>query len=314
MDIRHWTYADFPAFDEPVPGAKRIATTGDEIGVTYHPNVPYATDGNVTLHLQILTPQTRNQTDRDTYPCMVHVQGSAWMKQDTYALVPMLSRIAERGFVVAIVEYRHSGIASFPAQIQDARNAVRFMRANAARYHVDTDDLFLSGCSSGGEVALLAAVAQTGGRPDMDDPSLSLVPDAADVSAATRGVLDYYGAVNGQMDDGFPSTTDHHLATSPEGMLMGHIDIRDRPDLRAAMTVETYVTPELDLPPVVIFHGTKDRLVNARQSVSLYHRLRDAGKMAELYLLEGADHGGAEFWTDDMCRVATEFMRRNCVR
>lgn len=90
---------------------------------------------------------------------MVHVQGSAWMKQDRTALVPTLSRIAERGFVVAIVEYRHSGIASFPAQIQDARNAVRFMRANAAQYHVDADNLFLSGCSSGGQVALLAAVA-----------------------------------------------------------------------------------------------------------------------------------------------------------
>ena len=124
MDIKPWEYADFPAFNEPVPGATRVPTTGDEIGVTYHPDVPYATAGTTTLHLQILVPQTRNQTDATTYPCMVHVQGSAWMKQDRTALVPTLSRIAERGFVVAIVEYRHSGIASFPAQIQDARNTM----------------------------------------------------------------------------------------------------------------------------------------------------------------------------------------------
>lgn len=264
MDIKPWEYADFPAFNEPVPGATRVPTTGDEIGVTYHPDVPYATAGTTTLHLQILVPQTRNQTDATTYPCMVHVQGSAWMKQDRTALVPTLSRIAERGFVVAIVEYRHSGIASFPAQIQDARNAVRFMRANAAQYHVDADNLFLSGCSSGGQVALLAAVAHAADRTDMDDTSLSLAPNAADVSDATRGVIDYFGAVNGQMDDGFPSTVDHHLATSPEGMMMGHVNLRDRPDLRAAMTVESYLTPELALPPVLIFHGTKDRLVNAR--------------------------------------------------
>lgn len=314
MDIKPWEYADFPAFNEPVPGATRVPTTDDEIGVTYHPDVPYATAGTTTLHLQILVPQTRNQTDATTYPCMVHVQGSAWMKQDRTALVPTLSRIAERGFVVAIVEYRHSGIASFPAQIQDARNAVRFMRANAAQYHVDADNLFLSGCSSGGQVALLAAVAHAADRTDMDDTSLSLAPNAADVSDATRGVIDYFGAVNGQMDDGFPSTVDHHLATSPEGMMMGHVDLRDRPDLRAAMTVESYLTPELALPPVLILHGTKDRLVNARQSASLYRRLRDVGKSAELYLLEGADHGGAEFWTDGMCRVATDFMRSNCAR
>lgn len=314
MDIKPWEYADFPAFNEPVPGATRVPTTGDEIGVTYHPDVPYATAGTTTLHLQILVPQTRNQTDATTYPCMVHVQGSAWMKQDRTALVPTLSRIAERGFVVAIVEYRHSGIASFPAQIQDARNAVRFVRANAAQYHADADNLFLSGCSSGGQVALLAAVAHAADRTDMDDTSLSLAPNAADVSDATRGVIDYFGAVNGQMDDGFPSTVDHHLATSPEGMMMGHVDLRDRPDLRAAMTVESYLTPELALPPVLILHGTKDRLVNARQSASLYRRLRDVGKSAELYLLEGADHGGAEFWTDGMCRVATDFMRSNCAR
>lgn len=97
-------------------------------------------------------------------------------------------------------------------------------------------------------------------------------------------------------------------------MMMGHVDLRDRPDLRAAMTVESYLTPELALPPVLIFHGTKDRLVNARQSASLYRQLRDVGKSAELYLLEGADHGGAEFWTDGMCRVATDFMRSNCAR
>ena len=99
MDIKPWEYADFPAFNEPVPGATRVPTTGDEIGVTYHPDVPYATAGTTTLHLQILVPQTRNQTDATTYPCMVHVQGSAWMKQDRTALVPTLSRIAERGFV-----------------------------------------------------------------------------------------------------------------------------------------------------------------------------------------------------------------------
>ena len=171
MDIKPWEYADFPAFNEPVPGATRVPTTGDEIGVTYHPDVPYATAGTTTLHLQILVPQTRNQTDATTYPCMVHVQGSAWMKQDRTALVPTLSRIAERGFVVAIVEYRHSGIASFPAQIQDARNAVRFMRANAAQYHVDADNLFLSGCSSGGQVALLAAVAHAADRTDTPVPT-----------------------------------------------------------------------------------------------------------------------------------------------
>ena len=211
MDIKPWEYADFPAFNEPVPGATRVPTTGDEIGVTYHPTYPTQPPEPRPCTCRSSSRRPATTTDATTYPCMVHVQGSAWMKQDRTALVPTLSRIAERGFVVAIVEYRHSGIASFPAQIQDARNAVRFMRANAAQYHADADNLFLSGCSSGGQVALLAAVAHAADRTDMDDTSLSLAPNAADVSDATRGVIDYFGAVNGQMDDGFPSTVDHHL-------------------------------------------------------------------------------------------------------
>ena len=116
MDIKPWEYADFPAFNEPVPGATRVPTTGDEIGVTYHPDVPYATAGTTTLHLQILVPQTRNQTDATTYPCMVHVQGSAWMKQDRTALVPTLSRIAERGFVVRILHDRSNASGAVPAR------------------------------------------------------------------------------------------------------------------------------------------------------------------------------------------------------
>ena len=122
MDIKPWEYADFPAFNEPVPGATRVPTTGDEIGVTYHPDVPYATAGTTTLHLQILVPQTRNQTDATTYPCMVHVQGSAWMKQDRTALVPTLSRIAKRGFVVGQRVYK------LDVKIQTIQNVLRERR------------------------------------------------------------------------------------------------------------------------------------------------------------------------------------------
>ena len=66
MDIKPWEYADFPAFNEPVPGATRVPTTGDEIGVTYHPDVPYATAGTTTLHLQ--DRSSRRPATRPTPP------------------------------------------------------------------------------------------------------------------------------------------------------------------------------------------------------------------------------------------------------
>lgn len=67
---------------------------------------------------------------------MVFVQGSGWFRQNVSAQIPQVSRLAARGYAAAVVEYRHSGIAPFPAQIMDARNVVRFMRTHAAEYHV----------------------------------------------------------------------------------------------------------------------------------------------------------------------------------
>lgn len=61
--------------------------------------------------------------------------------------------------------------------------------------------------------------------------------------------------------------------------------------------------------PVLIFHGTKDRTLNIRQSIRLYEKLKVCKKDAMLYLIEGADHGGAEFWTEEVCGRADAFMK-----
>ena len=80
------------------------------------------------------------------------------MKQYVYQKVGMIARLAQRGYVVAIVEYRHSGIAHFPAQIIDAKNAVRFLRAHAEEYKLNPSQMFLMGDSSGGQVSSVAGM------------------------------------------------------------------------------------------------------------------------------------------------------------
>ena len=119
MEIKKWTYEEYPSFDEEVEGAIRIPTSGDEKGTYIYSNVEYENIDGVTLHLQIITPQTRNmknmKEETEKYPCIVYVQGSAWMKQNINAKLGLLARLAEKGYVIAVVEYRDSGIASFPA-------------------------------------------------------------------------------------------------------------------------------------------------------------------------------------------------------
>lgn len=301
MEVKNWTYEEFPEYTKEVEGAVRISTTGTEMGVYYRPDIEYAKIDGVQLHLQILEPFNRNEPEK-IYPCLVFVQGSAWRKQDVYKSDPMYARLAAKGYVVAVCEYRHSGIAAFPAQIQDARNAVRFLKKNGKNWHADAENIFMGGCSSGGHTAVFAGMLK-----EKDPLDASIYPYT---DASVKGILDYYGSVNLLEDDYYPTTLNHHLPDSPEGMVMGGADMRKDVKLREKGTAECYLTPDLELPPVMIVHGTKDRTVSTVQSVSLYRKLKACGKDAELYLIEGADHGGAEFWTDEMCGIADRFMKR----
>ena len=130
IEPSNYTYETMPDYTDAVDGAVEIPVTGEEMEA--HPE--------------------------RTWPCITFIQGSAWMKQYVYQKVGMIARLAQRGYVVAIVEYRHSGIAHFPAQIIDAKNAVRFLRAHAEEYKLNPSQMFLMGDSSGGQVSSVAGM------------------------------------------------------------------------------------------------------------------------------------------------------------
>lgn len=309
MELRAWTYEEFPAFDEDVPGAIWLDTTGDEVGVTYVPNVEYECVDGVSRVLQILIPRSRNAklaaldaATARTYPCVVYVQGSGWMKQDVYGNVPCIARLAERGYVVAVVEYRDSSIASFPAPVQDVRNAVRFMRVHAAEYAVDPARVAVMGDSSGGHTAVYTGILHD------DDTSASLFPG---VSAEVSCIVNYFGSTDFTFEDSNPSTPNHNLPDSPEGMEMGGVDLREDRAARELLSVRCNVRRDTDIAPVLTIHGTKDRIVNARCSVLLHQRLEETGHESQLYLLRGADHGGPEFWMPEVLDVVVGFLREH---
>ena len=94
MEVKEWSYEEYPSFDEPIDGVERIPTTGDEKGAYIFSNVEYARIDETTLHLQIIVPRTRNTTDSDeTYPCIVYVQGSAWLKQNINSKLGVLRKV-----------------------------------------------------------------------------------------------------------------------------------------------------------------------------------------------------------------------------
>ena len=115
VEVKNYTYETMPDYTEPVEGAGEIIMQGDEKGVYYIPNVVYDTPDGIPLTLQIVKPGTFSEPDR-RWPCIVFVQGSAWMEQNVYINVVNLGRLAEKGFVCAIVQTRHSGQAPFPVK------------------------------------------------------------------------------------------------------------------------------------------------------------------------------------------------------
>jgi len=309
MEVKTWTYEDFPAFDEAIGDVEVLTTDGDQILAKYIPDVEYAVVDGIPLHLQILVPESRNlkimkeeHRDKDLrWPCVVFTQGSAWMKQDVYAKIPSVANLCERGYVCAIVEYRHSGQAAFPAQIEDALNAIRFMKVHADDYHIDVNRMISAGDSSGGHTAMFTGILNT------DDTRANLFPG---VSADVKGIINYYGSCSVMADDSNPMTVTHCLPESPEGMVMGRTNLREREDLRRALSVECNIDEDTNIPPVLIFHGTKDRTVNTTCSTILYRALKECGKDVTLYLLDGADHGGPEFWSEAVIDLADKFMKR----
>ncbi|MDD3242581.1 MAG: alpha/beta hydrolase [Eubacteriales bacterium] len=288
---------NFPADMERPEGVHVLQADFSHPQVRYHSNVPYLCRSGIELHLQILQPEC------DTpLPLIVYVQGSAWRKQNVYYEIPQLVSVARMGYVVAVVEYRPSDIARFPAQMQDAKTAIRYLKSHAGQYGVDPQRVAVWGDSSGGHTALMVGVTQD--MPELD------TPDYGEVSCEVCCVVDMYGPTRIDRMNDVPSTQNHNNDDSPESDLIG-APVGEHPELAARTSPMTYLTAERALPPILMLHGTRDRLVPFQQSVLLYEALRALGKQVEFYCLEDADHGGSPFWTQEVLRVIDAFIRKS---
>ena len=127
---------EFPSSPELPDGVKTVAWTDDPACfLDFRFDVVYDERDGETLHLQLLLPSEdmMDMPPSKKYPLIVYVPGSAWHRQMVYITLPRMMRIAEKSWAVAIVQYRPSEVSGFPAQMEDAKTAVRFMRKNAPK-------------------------------------------------------------------------------------------------------------------------------------------------------------------------------------
>jgi len=302
IEPRDVDYADFPASTRVSEGMKVLqADMKPEHGSAIL-GVEYARKDGIPLHLQVLLPPMDRESTA-VFPLVVFVQGSAWFEQDLGQSLPPLAHFTKRGYVVAIIEYRPSPVASFPAQIRDTGTAIRFLRRKASDFHVDPDRVILWGDSSGGHTTVLTCLTED--EPFFSDEPLDEQP------LNIRCFIDYYGPTDISRMNEEPSTQNHIEPASPEGMLIGGVNVLDHPDLVAPTVAMNHISPAPQQRPLLIVHGDKDRLVPFGQSVLLHDALREAGQPVTFFQLKGADHGGPAFWKEEVLNIVDDFIRVN---
>lgn len=287
------TDKNFPEAQPTNKSVEMVTQTDTLPRMTYLKDVVYATKDGTDLKLQIIQPDKKGSMAKG-YPCIVFVKGSAWMEQKLYADIPALSVFARRGYVVAIVEYRHSGLATFPAQRNDALSAIAFMRKNADKYGIDANNMFVWGTSSGAHTALFTGLHI-----------------GNDTLPAINGIIAYYPPTDVLRLKDDPTAASKGDALSPEGRLIGNVAVYDAPEKAKEASPYYYIDSNRNMPPVFLAHGTMDRVVPFSQSDMLANKLEENGIEYEFYALRRADHGSWEFWTDEMFDKVDAFIKKH---
>ncbi|MBN2180450.1 MAG: alpha/beta hydrolase [Sedimentisphaerales bacterium] len=256
-------------------------------------DVEYVPDGHERQKLDLYIPPPRE--DSAALPLIVWIHGGAWLG-GSKDMCPATSFLKE-GYVVASANYRLSQHAIFPAQIEDCKAAVRFLRANADKYNIDPNRIGVWGSSAGGH--LVALLGTTGDVNDFDKgPNLN-------VSSKVQAVCDFFGPTDFTKMRDFESTMDHDAPDAPEAKLIGGPVQENKEACKKANPI-TYISK--DDPPFLICHGDKDNLVPINQSELLEAALKKAGVDVTFHTVKGGGHG---FRDPEVDKMVLEFFNKH---
>lgn len=229
------------------------------------------------------------------FPLIVHIHGGAFRFGDKgdFQVRCWLEGL-QRGYAVASINYRMSAEALFPAAVHDCKAAIRWLRGNAAHYHLDPARVAVVGGSAGGNLAEMVAVSPH--VPELEDLTLG----CAEQSCAVQACAPWFGPTDFlRMDaqlaaQGFATTT-HNNADSPESLYMGGQITQLPAEWIHKADPATWITPEL--PPMFVQHGNMDDTVPVGQSEIFVDAIRQqlGASRVEFEVLAGAKHADPLF-------------------
>ena len=262
-------------------------------------DVDYAGDGQVYHKLDIYLPAEK----KACYPVVVHIYGSAWFSNNSKNMANLdniCQALLDAGYAVVTPNHRSSMDAKFPAQIQDIKAVVRFIRAKAADYGFDTSFIGISGFSSGGHLSSLAGATSNVKTAKVGAYDVDLegsVGPYTSFSSAVDCVCDWSGPIDLL---NMECEWERPWGGTPEEVLLG-VDYAGQDDLFRTLSPITYLDPSD--PPLIVFHGSKDNVVPHCQGEELYQAWNNLGLKADLNIVDGAGHGinlFVEPWLSEM--------------
>ncbi len=231
----------------------------------------YGKGGGMDLQLDLAIPKGEGP-----FPAVVCIHGGGWRAGNRQELAKVIEALAQQGFVAATVSYRLAPQHRFPAQIEDCKAAVRWLRANAKKYKVDPDRIGALGLSAGGHLACLLGTAS-------EKAGLEGNGGNAGVSSRVQAVVSFFGPT-----DLTDRTWSKEIETTLIVPFLGG-KLEEKRDLYKLCSPLSHATK--DAPPFLFFHGDRDPLVGIHHSQKLVKKLKDLGVSARLVTMQGEGHG-----------------------
>lgn len=245
-----------------------------QYGAALRKNLVYGNAGGFALKMDLIYCEEKKLPKA---PVIVWVHGGAWSDHEldrNYRPELELLKLAEKGYFIACIDYRLADEAPFPAQIQDCKCAIRFLRAHAEAWGLDSDRIGVWGESAGGH--LVDLLGATEGVAEFEGDG-----GWQEYSSRVNAVCTWYSPA--KLED-MPQKENPVSA-----MLLGNPTPEELPKKLAWASPVSYLHKEM--PPFLVMHGDADTLVPKEQSILLYQGLLELGAPVEFHLIPGQGHG-----------------------
>lgn len=259
------------------------------------------------LKMTLFVPRTKEKK-----PAVLYFPGGGFTSADHEKFLEMRYALARAGYAVAACEYR-AVPNKFPALLEDAKAAVRWMREHASEFGVDADRIGLLGDSAGGYVVQMAGA--TNGEKNWD------VGDFKEVSSDVQAVVSIYGISDlTTIGEGIGNENVHASAAVTEALLLNGPAFKDfagasvNADPQKAKAASPIGHVDGTEPPFLLMHGSGDKVVSPLQSKKMFEALQNKKVEAEYVLVRGAGHGDLPWYQPSVISRVVNFFDRHLKR